>query len=62
MAFAVAPALRVVVWYSNMFGAMLPIIAKKVGIDPAVMAGTLVTTLVDITGIAIYFGIISLIL
>lgn len=62
MALAVALALGVVVWYSNMIGAMLPVIAKKVGIDPAVMAGPLVTTVVDITGIAMYFGIIKLIL
>jgi len=62
MAFAVAIALGLVVWYSNMIGALLPIIAKKLGIDPAVMAGPLVTTIVDVTGIGIYFGIVKLIL
>jgi len=62
MAIAVAIALGAVVWYSNMIGALLPIIAKKLGIDPAVMAGPVVTTIVDITGIAIYFGIVKLIL
>ncbi|MCK5832787.1 magnesium transporter [bacterium] len=35
---------------------------KKIGIDPAVMAGPMVTTIVDIAGIAIYFGVIKLIL
>jgi len=61
-AVAVSIALAVVVWYSNMIGALLPMAAKKIGIDPAAMAGPVVTTMVDITGIAIYFGIIKLIL
>ncbi len=62
LAVAVAIALGVVVWYSNMIGALLPLAAKKVGIDPAMMAGPLVTTIVDITGVAMYFGIVKLIL
>ncbi len=62
MALAVSLALGIVVWYSNIIGALLPIIAKKIGIDPAVMAGPVVTTVVDITGIALYFGIIKIIL
>lgn len=61
VAFAVSIALGAVVLYSNLIGAVLPIGAKKVGLDPAVMAGPVITTLVDITGIAMYFGIIKLI-
>jgi len=34
---------------------MLPFILKKVGIDPATSSAPLVATLVDVTGIIIYF-------
>ena len=62
IAMAVALALAVVVWFSNMIGAILPAAADRIGIDPAVMAGPVVTTLVDVVGIGMYFGIISLVL
>jgi magnesium transporter len=62
IALAVGIALTIVVWYSNMIGALLPMMAKKIGVDPAVMAGPMVTTIVDVTGIAMYFAIVKLIL
>jgi magnesium transporter len=36
---------------------MLPIILKKLGADPAVSSAPFVATLVDVTGIVIYFSI-----
>ena len=62
IAISVAIALAIVVWLSNITGALLPMAAKRVGIDPAVMAGPMITTIIDIAGIAIYFGVIKLIL
>jgi magnesium transporter len=36
-------------------GGMLPLVAKRIGIDPAVVSSPLITTLVDATGLVIYF-------
>ncbi|HYV67545.1 MAG TPA: magnesium transporter, partial [Myxococcales bacterium] len=36
-------------------GSMLPIVLKRVGLDPAVSSAPFVATLVDVTGITIYF-------
>ena len=41
---------------------MLPILAKRLKFDPAVMASPFITTLVDATSLIIYFNIASLIL
>lgn len=38
-------------------GAILPIICEKLGFDPAVVSGPLITTVVDISSLLIYFGI-----
>jgi len=38
-------------------GAVLPIICEKLGLDPAVVSGPLITTVVDISSLLIYFGI-----
>jgi magnesium transporter len=38
-------------------GAILPIICQKLGLDPAVVSGPLITTVVDISSLLIYFGI-----
>ncbi len=42
---------------AKMLGAVLPIVAKKLGLDPAVMASPLVTTILDAVSLLIYFGI-----
>jgi magnesium transporter len=41
---------------------MLPLLLKKTGIDPAVSSTPFVTTLVDVTGIVIYFEMAARIL
>ena len=45
-----------------MVGSTLPMIAKKLKIDPAIMAAPLITTIVDTFSIVIYFKIASIIL
>ena len=40
--------------WANTIGSMVPLIARKVGIDPATVSAPLITTLVDATGLAIY--------
>jgi len=46
-----------VVLFGNLSGSMLPFIMSKVGLDPAVTSAPFVATLVDVTGILIYFSI-----
>ena len=41
---------------------MLPQLAKKIGLDPAVLSSPLITTIVDALSLLIYFGMATLIL
>lgn len=43
-------------------GAMLPLAARRVGVDPAVVSAPFITTLVDATGLVIYFLIAKVVL
>lgn len=43
-------------------GGLLPIVAKKIGFDPAVMASPFITTIVDAISLIIYFGVAILLL
>jgi len=43
-------------------GALIPIAAQRFGVDPAVLSAPLITTLVDATGLVIYFTIAKAIL
>lgn len=45
------------VFLAELIGCMLPILAKKVRLDPAIMAAPLITTIVDTCSIMIYFTI-----
>jgi magnesium transporter len=45
-----------VVLWGTLSGSMLPIVLKKLGADPAVSSAPFVATLVDVTGLIIYFG------
>lgn len=51
-----------VVLWGTISGSMLPIILKKLGADPAASSAPLVATLVDVTGLVIYFSVAILIL
>lgn len=42
---------------AKLIGSTLPILAKMIGFDPAVMAGPLITTVVDVTTLLLLFGI-----
>jgi magnesium transporter len=46
----------IVVWAATI-GSLLPIGAKRVGVDPAVMSAPFISTFVDATGLIIYFEI-----
>jgi len=51
-----------VVTWGTLMGSMLPLIIKKLGFDPATSSAPFVATLVDVTGLIIYFTIALLIL
>jgi magnesium transporter len=51
-----------VVLWGNLSGALLPIILKRAGLDPAVSSAPFVATLVDVTGLIIYFTVATLLL
>lgn len=55
LAVAVVIALVVVCTWAAVVGSTMPLLARRVGIDPAVISAPLVTTLVDATGLLIYF-------
>ena len=57
VALAVAVSLALTIIFAKLIGAALPILAKKLGFDPAVMASPFITTLVDAASLLIYFVI-----
>jgi magnesium transporter len=58
----VAASLIGVVLWGTISGSMLPIILKKLGLDPATSSAPLVATMVDVIGLIIYFTVAILIL
>lgn len=59
LAFAVGITLMCTVMLAKTIGCMLPLVAKKCGLDPAIMAAPLITTLVDTGTIFVYFTIVT---
>jgi magnesium transporter len=51
-----------VVLWGTLTGSMLPLVLKRAGMDPAVSSAPFVATLVDVTGIVIYFEVAARIL
>jgi magnesium transporter len=61
LSFAVTCSLVITVIMSKSVGCLLPLIAKKVNLDPAIMAAPLITTIVDGASLLVYFTIARLI-
>ena len=53
--------LAIVLWATGV-GALLPLVAARIGLDPAIVSGPAMSTLVDATGLLIYFTIAQQIL
>jgi len=51
-----------VVMWGTLMGSMLPLVLKKIGFDPATSSAPFIATLVDVTGILIYFSLAVLFL
>jgi len=58
----IALALVGVVMWGTLAGSMLPFIMKRLGADPATSSAPFVATLVDVTGLVIYFSIATVVL
>ncbi|NLW86094.1 MAG: magnesium transporter [Planctomycetes bacterium] len=59
VAAAIATAMAIQVVCSTIIGSMLPMVVSSFKLDPAIVASPAITTLVDITGLLIYFMIAS---
>ena len=54
--------LAITVLFAKVVGCTLPLFAKKLGFDPAVMASPFITTIVDALSLLVYFGVANLFL
>ncbi len=61
MALAVSISLFITVIFAKSIGCLLPIGAKKLGFDPAIMASPFITTIVDSLSLLIYFNVAQII-
>ena len=62
VAFVVASALFCTIILAKCLGCCMPMLAKKLKLDPALMASPLITTVVDMSSLLIYFSIAKLVL
>jgi len=62
IALVVSLTLVITIFLAKLVGGLLPLIAKSVKIDPAIMASPLITTVVDALTLIVYFHIASLLL
>lgn len=62
VALTVSITLITTVVMAKVIGGLLPIAAKKLKLDPAIMAGPLITTIVDAMSLIIYFNIAQVVL
>ena len=62
VALVVSLTLVVTVFFAKLVGSVLPMLAEKVGFDPAVMASPLITTVVDAISLMVYFNIAKVVL
>lgn len=62
VALTVSMTLLLTIMMAKMVGGTLPIIAKKLKLDPAIMAGPLITTIVDVMALLVYFNIASVLI
>jgi magnesium transporter len=62
LAVTVALTMLAICLWSTAVGALIPLVAQRMGLDPAVLSAPLITTMVDATGLVIYFLIAKAVL
>ncbi len=62
LAVTIGVTLVAICTWSTTVGSVVPILAQRYGVDPALLSAPMITTLVDATGLVIYFQIAKLVL
>jgi magnesium transporter len=62
IALTISVSMILIIAFAKMIGGMLPLLAKKLGIDPALMATPMISSLTDMASVVTYFFLASLIL
>ena len=62
LAVVIAQAVAVICLWGTLVGSMLPLVFRRIGVDPGIASSPFVATFVDVTGIIIYFSIASIFL
>ena len=62
VAITVCLTLMLTIFVAKIVGCTLPMLAKKIGFDPAVMASPFITTIVDALSLLLYFSVASAVL
>jgi magnesium transporter len=58
----IALAILFICMWANSVGALVPLLARRFGIDPAVVSAPLISTLVDATGLVIFYSVAIILL
>ena len=62
LALTVSASILGIVLWATVIGSLLPLLAARLRIDPAVVSGPVMTTILDATGLLIYFTIAQVVL
>jgi magnesium transporter len=62
LAWVIALAVAAICLWGTLMGSMLPLVFKRIGVDPGIASSPFVATFVDVTGIIIYFSIAKAVL
>ena len=54
VAFVISLSMLVTILFAKLIGALLPLLAKKIRLDPAVVASPFITTIVDVLSLTVY--------
>ncbi len=62
IAFTVCASMLIVVMFAKLVGGLLPMLAKRLGIDPALMATPMITSLTDMASALVYLAMATIVL
>ncbi|CAG0976432.1 partial Magnesium transporter MgtE, partial [Anaerolineae bacterium] len=62
IAATVSLALMGIVLWGTLMGSMMPILMQRLGFDPAASSAPFVATMVDVTGLVVYFSVAAMVL
>ena len=62
VALTVALGIFIIVMFAKLLGGLLPMAAKRLGIDPALMATPMISSITDMVSVIIYFTLATMII